>query len=250
MSSPDGYLGFQLATSRTSEYNASEFIIRSILSGQAHVAVVKVISVNPGTPLSVGTVDVQPMVNQIDGDGNAVPHGVINGIPWVTLQAGASAVLLQPEVGDRGVCVFADRDISSVKSTRAIANPGSMREADMSDGIYLGGLLNDDPTQWIKMDNNGIVFHSPVKIVLEAPEINLNATNNVHITAPVVAIDASTSTTINTGTFTVNGASQFNGNVNSSGTITAATDVIGNGTSLHNHTHRAQGATAITTPPL
>lgn len=222
MSSPDGYIGTLGGERRASEYNALTYIVRAILSGRAKVALVQVVAVTPGTPQSTGTVDVQPMVNQMDADGMPIAHGIVNNIPWFTLQAGPNAVLLQPEVGDRGVCLFADRDISSVQSTRAISNPGSLRQDDMADGLYMGGFLNDDPTQWIKMDATGIVLHSPTKIRLEAP---------------VVEIDASTSTTITTPTFTVNGASQFNGNVGCNATITATTDVVGGGKSLKNHTH-------------
>lgn len=237
MSNPDGYYGTQLATSRTSEYNAIDFVVRSILSGRAHVALVQVIAVTPGEGVkSLGTVDVQPMVNQLDADGAPLAHGVINGIPWLTLQAGPNAVLLRPEVGDRGLCVFADRDISSVKSTREISNPGSYRQADMADGLYIGGFLNDDPTQWIKMDADGIVIHSPTLIKLEAPEIRLEAENNVAIVAPEVTIDASTSTTITTGSFVVNGNSQFNGTIDASGNITAP-DGVFSGKSFNSHKH-------------
>jgi phage baseplate assembly protein gpV len=234
VSNPDGYFGTQLATSRTSEYNAVDFVVRSILSGRAHVALVQVIAVTPGEGVeSLGTVDVQPMVNQLDADGAPIPHGVVNGLPWLTLQAGPNAIRLTPEVGDRGLCVFSDRDISSVKSTREIANPGSYRQADMADGMYVGGFLNDDATQWIKMDADGIVIHSPTLIKFEAPEVRIDA-------------DA---VNVNTDQLTVNGTSQFNGNVSvdgdvdvsgnidSGGTITASTDVIGGGISLKSHTH-------------
>lgn len=223
MSNPDGYIGSTGGEQLSSEYNALAAIVRAILSGRANVALVQVIRVDAGTPQSTGTVDVQPMVNQLDGEGAAIPHGTINGLPWMTLQAGPNAVLLQPEVGDRGLCVFADRDISTVKSTRAIANPGSLRQDDMADGLYIGGFLNDDPTQWIKMDAAGIVLHSPVKVRLEAPL--------VEIQAPTVTINASTGLTVTTPTAT------FNGDVHSTGTITGDTDVIGGGKHLKTHTH-------------
>lgn len=223
MSNPDGYIGTLGGERRSSEYNAMAYIVRSILSGRAKVALVQVVAVTPGTPQSTGTVDVQPMVNQLDADGVAIPHGTINSIPWFTLQAGESAVLLEPVVGDRGVALFCDRDISSVQATRAIGNPGSLRQDDMADGLYLGGFLNDDPTQWIKMDPNGIVLHSPTLIKLEAPE--------VQIVAPTVTVQASTGMTITTPTLTVNG------DQHTTGTITADTDVIGGGKHLKTHQH-------------
>lgn len=223
MSNPDGYFGSLGGEKRSSEYNALSYVVASILAGRAHVGLVQVVAVTPGTPYSLGTVDVQPMVNQIDADGQGVPHGVINNIPWFTLQAGNSAVQLQPVVGDRGLCVFCDRDISSVKASRQIGNPGSLRQDDMADGLYLGGFLNDDPMQWIIMNAVGIVLHSPTKVRLEAPL--------VEIVAPTVTVTATTGMTITTPTLTVNG------DQHTTGTITADTDVIGGGKHLKTHTH-------------
>jgi len=209
------------------------FILRAFLSTRCHVALVRVLAV------ADGLLDVQPMVNQLDADGNAIPHGQINGIPFMTLQAGGNAVLMTPEVGDNGVCLFADRDISSVKANRDISNPGSMRQCDMADGLYVGGFLNGDATQFIEFTPEGIRIKSPTAIKLEAPEISMDASGSVTITTP---------------TFTVNGASQFNGNMNVDGTIDAtgiitAPDVISGGKSGKTHYHIAQGATAPTTDP-
>jgi phage baseplate assembly protein V len=72
----------------------------------------------------------------------------------------------------------------------------------------------------------------------------------VVIEAPVVEIDAATSCTVNTPTFTVNGATVLNGTVSQTGggaahftgTMTADVDVVANGVSLHNHKH--SGVTA------
>lgn len=223
MSSPDGYIGSFGGEINSSQYNAMTYIVRAILSGRAKAALVLVKAVTPATPQSKGTVDVQPMVNQMDGDGMPMEHGIINGVPWFTLQAGPNAVLLQPEVGDIGLAVFADRDISAVQATRKVANPGSLRQDDMADGLYFGGFLNDDPTQWIKMDANGIVLHSPTKVRLEAPLIEM--------VAPTINITATTGLTVTTPTAT------FNGNMHATGTITGDTDVIGGGKSLKTHTH-------------
>lgn len=223
MSNPDGYFGTLSDERKTSQYNALSYVVRAILSGRANIGLVQVQSVTPGTPQSSGTVDVQPMVNQLGADGTPMPHGIINNIPWMILQAGGNAVLMQPEVGDIGVCLFADRDISSVKSTRAIGNPGSLRQDDMADGLYIGGFLNNDATQWIKFDSTGIIIHSPTKIRLEAPLIE--------IVAPTINVTASTGFNVTSPTST------FNGDMHSTGTITGDTNVIGGGKSLKTHTH-------------
>lgn len=235
MSDNDGYHGAQQVNSATDEYNATSFVVRQVLNGRNFAALVKVISVTTAGGLALaGTVDVQPLVNQLDGQGKAVPHGVVNGIPYVRVQGGANAVIIDPKVGDIGVCVFCDRDSSAVQATRDRANPGSMRRSDMSDGVYVGGLLNAIPAQYVLFDVTGIKMVSPTGIKLQAPKIEL--------VAPLVTINASGSTTITTPTFTVNGDSKFNGNAEATGTMKAptvngTTDVIFAGKSSKTHTH-------------
>lgn len=249
----DGYFGTQTAATRSGEYNAMTFVIRSLLAERSHVMLVKVIAVGDD-----GLLGVQPMVNQVDADGNAIEHGVISGIPVFRLQAGTSAVILDPLVDDIGLCVFADRDISSVIANRDVSNPGSMRQSNMTDGLYLGGYLNVEPEQYVKMDANGIVIHSPTLIKLEAPEIRLEAEDLIALSAPAVTIDsdtvdidASSSTTVTTPTFTVNGNSQFNGTAAVSGLASlnggfAALPKAGGGASTINSDVSITGATDTT----
>lgn len=104
------------------------------------------------------TVDVQPMVNMVDGDMNATEHGTIFGIPYVNWQFGKNAIVADPVVDDKGLMVVSDRDISSVKASKKIGPPGSPRKFSMSDGLYLGAVrgMSDDPEQFIKFTEDGI----------------------------------------------------------------------------------------------
>ncbi len=222
MSDLDGYAGTQDATSANDEYGATTFVIRAILAGLHHVDLCRVVAVDtPGGLALAGTVGVQPLVNQLDANGNAVAHGVVNGLPYCRIQGGANAIIIDPQVGDIGMCLFADRDISSVVAARDTANPGSARRCDMADGVWLGGLLNGVPTQYVMFTEDGVSVVSPTAITMNAPEITL--------TAPVVTIDASSSTTITTPTFTVNGSTQLNGPVAASETIAADGDISSGG---------------------
>jgi len=154
-----GYQGFgeQDPSSAASPFNATAFIVQAMLAGIATVKLVQVQAVDTNAK----TVDVQPMVNQLDGQGNSTPHGTINAVPYVYAQAGDGAVIMDPAVGDKGVMVCCDRDISSAISSKAIANPGSFRQLDAADGVYLFGLpgLNTAPAQFIKFSPNGIEWH-------------------------------------------------------------------------------------------
>lgn len=230
MPDSNGYYGTQRPNDSADDYNATLFVIRQLLNTRNHVAWVKVINVtSPGGLALAGTVDVQPLVNQLDGDMQPVAHGVVNDLPYLRMQGGANAVVMDPQPGDIGLCVFADRDSSSVQATRDVANPGSLRQADMADGVYLGGILNAVPTQYVMFNGDGVKVVSPTKIEMDAPEIDL--------VAPVIKLQASDSVTITTPTFTVNGDTQFNGDAHSSGTVTGDNDVVGGGKSLKGHKH-------------
>lgn len=163
-----GITGSATPSNGTSQYNSDVFTMLQLINKICTIKVVQVKAYTPGAGLLPGTVDVQPAVNQVDGLGNATPHGTINGLPVWMLQGGSSAAIIPPAVGDLGICVFSDRDISSVKSAKKIANPGSFRTFDAADGIYLGGILNAAPTQYIQFlagaAGINIVTPGPLKI--------------------------------------------------------------------------------------
>jgi hypothetical protein len=158
-------------------YNNIYFAIQQALSNVQTASIVKVIACsNNGDISPVGTVDVQILVNQINGQGTPNPHVTMYDLPYLRMQGGANAVIIDPQVGDIGVAVFASRDITNVKSTKAQANPGSLRMHDFSDGMYLGGLLNDVPTQYVQFTSEGISIVSSTAVNVEAPAINANNT--------------------------------------------------------------------------
>jgi len=228
-------LGWQNPGDFGSGFNSQIFLIWSILSRLAGSTLVEVKGVNA----TAGTVDIQPLVNQVDGYGNAVPHGVIYGCPYFQLQSGSSAVIIPPTVGDIGVAIFADRDISGVIANRKRSNPGSNRMFDYADGMYFGGMLNAVPTQFIQFaaDGGGITITSPTAVTVNAPAATVNATT--------VAVNAATSTHVTTPLFTVTGnmvlagtlsqtgcgAALFSGDISTTGNITSQ------GTVLHTHVH-------------
>lgn len=188
-----GYKGLQTPNSGQGEFNAITFLVRQILNRVSTATLVKVVSVtNSGGVSPVGFVDTQPLVNQLDGYGNAVPHGVLHHLPYMRIQGGANAVIIDPQVGDIGIAVFADHDISSVAANKSQSNPGSMRRFDMADGVYIGGLLNGTPTQFVAFAAGGITITSPNQITLTAPAVQINGT--VTVTGDLTAAGTSVHT--------------------------------------------------------
>ena len=209
----DGYSAFQRPAAAGSEFNALAFLIQSMIGRIATATLVQVQAVtNAGGVSPVGFVDILPMVNQIDGAGVATQHLTIFRCPYLRLQGGANAVILDPQVGDIGIALFADRDISSATANKAPSNPGSARRFDMADGLYLGGVLNGAPSQYVQFSSAGIKLHSPTAVILEAPDVQISA-STVEITAPVTTIDASVSLSITSAITTITGNLTVTGNV-------------------------------------
>lgn len=241
--------GQQRPQSTWGDFNNIAFLVQQALGKMQTATLVRVEScTNAGGLSPVGFVDVTPLVNQIDAQGNPTPHVTIHNVPYFRLQGGANGIIIDPQKGDIGACVFASRDISKVKTSKQQANPGSFRQYSFSDGMYLGGMLNGTPTQYVQFSAAGIKIHSPTAIVLEAPDVK--------ILAQTVEINASASATVTTPTFTVNGDAVINGNTTMaggvaqtgggsatfSGSMAVDGDVTAQGTSVHNHTHPdAQG---------
>jgi hypothetical protein len=146
----------------TSEQNEAQFIIRALLGDVRTSMPVKVVSVtNTGNVAAIGRVDIMPLVGQLDGDGQLIPHGTIYDVPYLRLQGGGNAVIIDPVAGDIGIALFCDRDISAVKASKDSAHPGSLRKHDMSDAVYLGAILSASPTQYIRFSASGIEIVAP-----------------------------------------------------------------------------------------
>lgn len=221
---PSGYQGTQSESNSTAEYNAQLYFVEQILDRRNHVALVQVKAVtNAGELSPVGFVDVQPLANQITGENKPIAHGVLNQIPYFRMQGGTNAIILDPQVGDIGIAVFADRDISAVKANKGVSNPGSMRRNDMADGLYIGGVLNGKPEQYVQFSEAGIKLFSPTAIALEA-------SSSISLKAPSITASASSSIEFTTPLFKLNGAME------ASGTIKTP-DAISSGKSGANHTH-------------
>lgn len=189
MSTPASQLAtpFQEPTSAATEIQSLRFLILQRLLRVQTITVVRVVAVDPGAVGPVGTVDVLPLVGQVDGAGNVIPHQTIFRRPYVRIQGGVNAVILDPVVGDLGVCMFASRDISAVITSKAQSPPSSKRLFDYADGLYLGGVLNDTPQNYVQFESDGTIkVVSTVAIDLQAPTVNITTTGNVNVNGAII----------------------------------------------------------------
>lgn len=206
----------EVSTDSKTEAGRLQFVIKSLLAWVRTSVPVEVLEVtNDGGVSPIGYVAIKPLVGQVDGQGNLVQHGSIYNVPYMRIQGGANAVIIDPQVGDIGIAVICDRDISTVKSTRQGALPGSLRRHDLSDAIYLHSIISAAPTQYVRFFDGGIEVVSPNEVRLKAPSI------------------------------------KSEGDWTHTGSITASDDVIASGVSLVQHEHGgvARGG-AMTSPPV
>lgn len=207
----------------TTETNAQQFLMRQFLMGKAFITLALVIKVSE----SGEVVSVKPMVEGFTGSGDLIPNSVIHGIPVWRLQRGASAVIMPPVVGDIGLIAICDRDITAVKATKDAALPGSNRTHSYSDAIYLGGVLNAEPSQYVKFANDGIDIVSPLVVQVNGNTVVVNADEKISLNAPIIEAN---------GQLT-QGSGSYAGDATFGGSITATGEVTGNGIHLSTHKH-------------
>lgn len=251
------------------EFSTLQFVVQSMLARMGTATLVRVDScTNNGGLAAWGTVNVQPLVSQVSGDGTAVPHGKLFRLPYLRIQGGANAFIIDPAPGDIGLAVFNARDISSLKAQSAIdqvkggaqgVTPASKRQFSMADGVYIGGYLNSQPTQYVRMGTDEIEIVSPTKIVLRAPEVEINASISLKATSPDTEFTANTMFKVTspdielTGPVTIAGtlAQTGGGAATMSGSLTVSGAVTGQGTNLHAHEHSGvQPGSGTSGPPV
>jgi len=180
----DAY-GQQTTFDDSSDYNRESFVIDQKLKKIRTGVPVKVVAVNGGGVGKPPTVDVIPTANMTDGQGNATKHLTIFAIPVARVQGGGNAVIVDPVVGDYGIMLVSDRDISAIKANSgAQSNPGSFRHHSLADGVYVGAILNSaTPTQYVQFTSSGIVLHDKNGNVVQTDS------SGVEITATTVKIN-------------------------------------------------------------
>lgn len=198
----------------------NEFIekFRSLMLNVNTSIPVKVTSVNSSGVSPVGLLDAEILTSQLTGNNQTVENAPLSNLPYMRYQGGKNAVIIDPQPGDIGIAIFAQRDISGVKNVRSYSAPSSRRTHDVSDGMYVGGILNQAPTQYILFNDDGISVYSPTVVNIEAPETNIN------------------SQTINlNGNVNISGNAQIDGDFNADGEATMG-DNVNFGSHVHDET--------------
>ncbi|MBO6253863.1 MAG: hypothetical protein J6O49_09475 [Bacteroidaceae bacterium] len=134
------------------------YIINNLIANIHTMMPVKILSVTvpPDSLAPIGRCEVLPLVQQIDGSNNVYPMGKIINVPYLRVQGGDNAVVMDPKEGDVGLCGFCERDISIVKRTGELSAPDTRRKYDINSAVYMFTMMSGTPTQYIHFKSSGI----------------------------------------------------------------------------------------------
>ena len=165
MSDTVGY-GFASLVDADDATAEAQFLIKHQTAQVRTVYLAEVVKVYAGDPTAdpptPTTVDIKPVVQQMDAQGKAHSHDVIYGVLAARIHAGSNALLIDPEVGDVGVVHVSDRDISKVVANGGKESaPGSLRRHAMEDGVFHGGVFTKQAKNLIDLRGGNISITTP-----------------------------------------------------------------------------------------
>lgn len=154
-------------------YSSLLYVINTVINNRINVAELVRVMANNGD----GTIDVMPIVADVDNEGNVIEETPIFNVKFFEWQYGINAIQAEPTVGDVGLVIACTKDTQNALSG-VVASSGRF---EIESGVYIGGLkgFNTPATQFIKMDENGITITTPMSLTV-------NATAKVNVIAPEV----------------------------------------------------------------
>lgn len=195
-------------------------------------------------------VDIQPTINQKQKDGTVKERSVILGVP-VSFQVSKKAGFTFPiEVGDTGIALFSMRGLDVWKGGNGLpSTPNNNAKMDKSDAMFIPGLQPpsmavNNPNKHVLTHNTSdtVIFHnlggvesevrlkadgsieintSNQPVTINCSVANINATEEINLTAPIMNIDVANTTWVGnitqigsysqTGNYVMTGVATFNG---------------------------------------
>ena len=218
-------------------YNAMYVMMQSMISKVWTAIPVKVVRIYDNY-----FVDVLPVIKAVDGSGKVLDTTTQYHVPYTRIQGGVNGIIINPHVGDFGLCIYAQNDISVLKNIReqksdssSLTDPvqiGSYRSHNLSDGMYIGGMMNAMPTRYLRIsdddiyiEGNGkpVTVHTSNKVTIDATnDISLKTTTKILLDSPVIEV---------TGVF------RQTGSKSSGASSSFSDDLVANGISVSTHVH-------------
>lgn len=150
--------------------NQLDFIIEQYIGKLNTITLGEVVSINKDS-----TVDVKPLLNKLNGDGEAVAPPIIYDVPYGAVRGGSAGIWVTPQKGDAVIIGFCQRNIENIKVTEKQSNPNSLRKFDISDAVVLMHWTKKPLKVFIKITDDGIEMVTPNLDVKVDGDANITA---------------------------------------------------------------------------
>ena len=224
-------------------------MVKSIISNYIDFSIpAEVLSVD--TIEETASVDVKPLVDELDGPSNHVlTSGVIYGVPVVFMGGQDSLISIPVKVGDIVWLVPSHRDLSNWVRSNGDANiPNTTKKFNINSCIALTGLGTFTNNQKPSKDNLEIKFND-INFSLKPDGSFVLKNDNVSVTASAngtVELDlpnsnmsffADGSAVFNGGVFNINGATIDDQGAIASPTSVSSPSIVANNVEMAGHDH-------------
>lgn len=137
-------VGSQNANTALSFINELDFFV------DGKILEINTIKVCQITQVNGDTVNVKPLVLNLDGDKKPIEATELKELPFIRQQGGHSGFVIQYNVGDIVLVGFCDRDPQAVVRSKKEAAPSTFVPFPLSGGIVLGAVLFNAPSVYVK----------------------------------------------------------------------------------------------------
>jgi hypothetical protein len=141
-----GAFGSQNLSTNLTDFNTLDFYIDGKLLRINTIKICKISAVNAD-----GTVNVIPMVKNLNGKKEPLPLSELKSFPILRQQGGTSGFIIEYQVGDIVLVGFCDRDPQAVIRSKKEAAPSTYTPFPLSGGIVLGAVLFEDAQIYVKV---------------------------------------------------------------------------------------------------
>lgn len=165
----------------TSEFNMRNFLITSLIAYTVNTCYAVTVTDVDTDNLKVS---VKPLISQRDADNNKIELPEIFNVPYFRYCAGNTAVKLDPQPGDIGFFIVFKSDSNNIKKgDSSQIMPDTFINFPLYSGVYIGGILMNEPENYIEIKDNTITIQANSNVVINCQSAEVNADSEVNINA-------------------------------------------------------------------
>ena len=130
---------------------------------------------------SNNTADLQPAIQAVMSDNTFVDLPLLLKVPVLELGGKGLSVKIPLQEGDTGIVIFCDRDITLFKQEKKNTQPNTLRQHDLSDGIFIPMRFGNSGSSNISIES------ADGNTKLEITSSGINVKGNITVDGDVIA---------------------------------------------------------------